>query len=81
MSEFNLKSGNTTPFKMMASSPAKQTEPKKHEMTGTINDAGTRVVNEQGKWEGVADRPDLATPKQVKEQKVWYRKQSPNVEL
>ena len=24
MSEFNLKSGNTTPFKMMGSSPAKQ---------------------------------------------------------
>ena len=28
MAEFNLRSGNTTPFKMMGSSPAKQTKEK-----------------------------------------------------
>ena len=39
MAEFNLKSGNTTPFKMMGSSPAKQTEkklPREHLGTNPI---------------------------------------------
>ncbi len=42
MSEFNLKSGNSTPFKMMGSSPVKQTE-----------DEGTKhLVSKQkyGEW-------------------------------
>ena len=47
MSEFNLKSGNATPFKMMGSSPAKQTEEKeptkrsmKHTTSGAYGSSG-----------------------------------------
>ena len=34
-------------------------EPKVHPMTGTVNDAGTRVINEKGDWVGSGDRKDL----------------------
>ena len=49
-------------------SPAKHTEEphtEHHELMGTINDAGTRVIDEKGNWTGVGDRPDLASEKQI----------------
>jgi hypothetical protein len=30
-----------------------------HEMTGQLNEDKTRVVDEEGNWVGVGDRPDL----------------------
>jgi hypothetical protein len=53
------------PFK---SSPAKHdVDPhtEHDELTGTVNDSGTRVIDESGKWTGVGDRPDLATKEKV----------------
>ena len=57
------------PFKMAGwspftkSSPAKdegeKTKKENHPMMGQTNDKGTRVVNEEGNWVGVGDRPDL----------------------
>ena len=59
------------PFK---SSPAKddphtttETHTPHHEMTGTVNKKGTRVVNEKGNWVGVGDRPDLVKKDKDKE--------------
>ena len=64
----------TGPFKMnynkssfpFKSSPAKdtphtttETHTPHHEMTGTLNKDKTRVVDEEGNWAGVGDRPDL----------------------
>ena len=64
------------PFK---SSPAKDDphtttdEHAAHEVegleVGTLNDAGTRVIDEKGKWAGVGDRSDLVTPNQLKAHK------------
>ena len=55
------------PFKMAGWSPFTKSSPAKdegketenHPMMGTVNDKGTRVVNEKGDWVGVGDRPDL----------------------
>ena len=34
---------------------------------GTINNSGTRVIDETGEWTGVGDRPDLASKAQIAE--------------
>ena len=52
----------TSPF--TKSSPAKN-EGENHPMMGTVNDKGTRVVNEKGDWVGVGDRPDLVKTKET----------------
>jgi len=71
-----------TPFKMkgfsgFGNSPMTKKSPAKHdtdphephdELTGTINDDGTRVIDETGKWVGVGDRPDLAPKSKITEE-------------
>ena len=59
---------------MTKKSPAKddphtttETHTPHHEMTGTVNKKGTRVVNEKGNWVGVGDRPDLVKKDKDKE--------------
>ena len=59
---FKLKSGNKPQFKNMGSSPMKHKQDPHtahHAMTGTVNDKGTKVVNEKGDWVGSGDRSDL----------------------
>ena len=72
----------TGPFKMkgfsgFGNSPMTKKSPAKHdtdphkehdELTGTINDAGTRVIDESGKWTGVGDRPDLAPKSKIQKE-------------
>ena len=55
------------PHKTTAEHAAHEVEEKKvvynkdnpHELTGTVNDAGTRVIDETGEWTGSGDRSDL----------------------
>ena len=55
MSEFNLKSGNATPFKMMGSSPAKQTEEKeKTEEKKDFSDESKYNIVRKGRTSGIA---------------------------
>ena len=62
MAEFNLKSGNATPFKLMGSSPAKHphTEKKAHGTYGHNTDTGKSVA-EGGKAK--PDNPNYVPPK------------------
>ena len=59
----DLADGRYKPSAFTKSSPAKNEETKNHPMMGTVNDKGTRVVDEKGNWVGVGDRPDLVKPK------------------
>ena len=46
-----------------------ETEEPKGPPVGTLNDAGTKVIDEKGEWAGVGDRSDLVTPNQLKAHK------------
>ena len=76
---FKMKyKGSSFPFK---SSPAKHPEEphtEHHELMGTINDAGTRVIDETGNWVGTGDRPDLAPKKEIEKQ-IEIGKKAPKV--
>ena len=59
MGKFNLKSGNAAPFKMMGSSPAKQTEVKetevKEEEKKDFSDKSKYNIVREGRTGGIAE--------------------------
>ena len=80
MSEFNLKSGNTTPFKLMGSSPAKTHEPghgKKKTKIGQVGDfiAGTSKSGRKvkalfhGGEEGLQKKEEIGDAKRARRER------------